>query len=375
MGSTRIARRRARCAAAAVLGVTVAACAGDGAGAPASEERGMAGQTEIAVIDEVFETPADTLDNVDSPAVWHGPDGQVWLLATAKEGNVIRVSDAGTGEPLTRVGGTGDGPGELRRPNGIAVVDDLLIIVERDNRRVQVFSLPDFEPLGVYGEEELELPYGIAVHPEGPGQYVTYITDAYELENEETPPDSLLDRRVHQFRLRVQDGAVAAEHVRAFGETSGEGVLHSVESLALDVVHGRLLVAEEEEGDSKIMVYTLDGRFTGDVIPASFFPNQAEGIVLYGCGEDDGYWVATDQGDDVNTFHVFDRVTFAHLGSFRGRTVRNTDGIALTQRSYPEFPGGAFFAVHDDRSTVAFRWADIAGALGLRTDCEAGDAR
>lgn len=367
---------------AALAATVTAACAGDEAEVPAPEEGAASGEPEVALIDEVFETPADTLDNVDSPAVWHGPAGQVWLLATAKEGNVIRVSDARTGEPVTRVGGTGDGPGELRRPNGIAVVDNLMIVVERDNRRVQVFSLPGFEPLGVFGAAELELPYGIAVHAEGPGRYVTYITDAYELENEETPPDSLLDRRVHQFRLTVEHGAIAAEHVRAFGETSGGGVLHAVESLALDIVHDRLLVAEEEEGDSKILVYTLDGRFTGEAIPASFFPNQAEGIVLYGCGEESGYWVATDQGDDVNTFHVFDRVTLDHLGSFRGRTVMNTDGIALTQRSYPGFPGGAFFAVHDDRSTVAFRWADIAEGLGLRTACEAsgmaaaaGDAR
>lgn len=323
----------------------------------------------VAVIEEVFETSRDTLDNVDSPAVWHGPEGQHWLLATAKEGDVIRVSDARTGELLQRVGGSGTGPGELERPNGIAVIDDLVLVVERDNARVQVFALPDFEPLGTFGEERLKLPYGIAIYAEAPGSYVAYVTDAWEVAEDVVPPDSLLDDRVHQFQLSVDGRTLAAEHVRHFGETSGPGILHVVESIAVDAAYGRLLIAEEEEGDSKIMVYSLEGEFTGDMIDASYFPHQAEGILLYACGDTAGYWITTDQGEDVNTFHLFDRASLDHVGSFRGRTVLNTDGIGLTQQSYDRFPNGAFFAVHDDGSTVAFRWMDIAERLGLRADC------
>ena len=70
-----------------------------------------------------------------------------------------------------------------------------------------------------------------------------------------------------------------------------------------------------------------------------------------------------------DTFHVFDRTSLAHLGSFRGNTTLNTDGIALTQRSYGDFPSGAFFAVHDDGNVAAFSWAAIADALKLRKDC------
>jgi 3-phytase len=43
---------------------------------------------EVAVIKEAFTTLRDESDNVDSPAIWHGKNGQNWLLATAKEGNV-----------------------------------------------------------------------------------------------------------------------------------------------------------------------------------------------------------------------------------------------------------------------------------------------
>ncbi|MDX1636639.1 MAG: hypothetical protein R3281_01635 [Balneolaceae bacterium] len=38
---------------------------------------------EAVVLNEHFQTARDEDDNVDSPAVWHGPDGEHWLLATA----------------------------------------------------------------------------------------------------------------------------------------------------------------------------------------------------------------------------------------------------------------------------------------------------
>ena len=79
-----------------------------------------------------------------------------------------------------------------------------------------------------------------------------------------------------------------------------------------------------------------------------------------------GYWVATDQSTEVNTFHVFDRTTLAHAGSFRGRTVLNTDGIALTQTPFDRFPQGSFFAVDNDGAVAAFR----RGTSPRRWGCE-----
>ena len=331
--------------------------------------------TDAPVVEPVYLTARDTLDNVDSPAIWHGPGGEHWLLVTAKEGDAIQVIDARTGALIERVGGSGIGVGKLERPNGIAVMDDLMVVVERDNRRVQVFALPGFEPLGTFGETELRLPYGVALRRDRPGRYTAWITDSWEAADDVLPPDSLLGDRVREYTFSVGSGTLTSHHVRAFGATTEPGVLHVVESIAADMPRERLLIAEEEEGDSKIMVYTMDGAFTGQIIPATFFPHQAEGIALYACGPNDGYWIATDQGEEVNTFHVFGRASLEHLGSFRGAGVLNTDGIALTQRSFDGFPGGAFFAVHDDGNVAAFRWRDIAERLNLRSDCESTDAR
>jgi 3-phytase len=333
-----------------------------------------------AVVSEVFETPRDTWDNVDTPAIWHGPEGQHWLLSTAKAGDVIRVHDAATGAPIRRVGESGTGLGELDRPNGVAVIDNLMIVVERDNRRVQVFSLPSFEPLGAFGqplgwqravgegEDRLRLPYGLTVYKDDES-YVLYVTDAYTQPDGSVPPPTELDRRVKQFRFKVENGTLRHQHIRNIGATSDPGMLKVVESIWADPAHDRLLIAEEKEGEAQIKVYTLNGTFTGETIPSRYFRSEAEGIMLYECGDTDGYWITTDQSETENTFHVFDRTDRSYVGSFRGETVSNTDGIFVTERSFGPFEQGAFYAVHNDGNTVAFDWANIVEELGIEAAC------
>ncbi|HKU61105.1 MAG TPA: hypothetical protein VJQ44_07815 [Gemmatimonadales bacterium] len=359
---------------AAYLAVLVLAALGCGK-EPAADKAPAAAEAPapdpvVADLPEAWLTHRDTLDNIDSPAVWHGPKGQHWLLSTAKTTHVLVVNDAATGAPIRRVGGPGKAKGQLLRPNGIAVIDDLALVVERDNHRVQVFRLPEFTSLGTFGDDVLRLPYGLTVFPDKEaGHYTVYVTDNYEMPDETVPPDSLLGQRVRQFRVGVTPSGISAESVKAFGETAGPGVLKVVESIEADPSHDRLLIAEELEGGSVIKEYTLEGKFTGRLVGPGLFPHQAEGIILYSCGDTAGYWVTTDQSLEVNTFHVFDRTTLAHLGSFRGNTTLNTDGIALTQRGYGAFPNGAFFAVHNDGNVAAFSWAAIADALKLRKDC------
>ena len=347
--------------------VLIAACGG-GERAPVARAAAAAPDS-VAALPESWMTTRDTLDNIDSPAIWHGPNGEHWVLSTAKATDVLVVNDAATGSFVRRLGGSGTGRGQMQRPNGIAIAGDLAFVVERDNHRVQVFRLPQFESLGTFGEKDLRLPYGIAMYAEARGRFMVYVTDNYEMPDESVPPDSLLGQRVRQYRVTVGGTGLRVEPIRAFGDTSGPGVLKVVESIAVDLPNQRLLIAEELETGSHIKVYTPDGKFSGQLIGQGLFPHQAEGIILYACGDTAGYWVTTDQSLTINTFHVFDRSTLRLVGSFRGDSTLNTDGIALTQRGFGNFPSGAFYAVHNDGNVAAFSWAAIADALGLRKDC------
>lgn len=322
------------------------------------------------VLQETWTSARDIADNVDSPAVWHGEQGEHWVLATARETDVVLAYDAATGELLHRFGGSGEGEGLLERPNGIAVVDDWLFVVERHNHRVQVFELPAFRLAGTFGEEELELPYGIAAFRLD-GDLQIFVTDNYELSGGQIPPDSLLGRRVRRYTVTPVPGSrpvrMQADLKRTFGDTAGAGALTVVESINADTAYGRLLVADE--GELNVKLYDFEGAFTGVVMGEGLFKYEPEGIALYACGDNNGYWIMTDQSEEDNLFYVFDRHGLEHLGTFAGRETANTEGIALTQVAFGPFREGAFFPVDNDGGVNALAWEKIADALDLQVRC------
>lgn len=310
-------------------------------------------------------------DNIDSPAAWRAPDGATWLIATAKTTDQLVVYDGDTGATLQRIGRRGDGPGEFRRPNGVFVLDDLLLVVERDGPRVQVLNLPDFTSLGSFGNDVLIKPYGIWATRVGSAIEIL-VTDAYMAGEDEAgedilPPLAELDRRLKRFSLRIADGTAEAKLSAVHGDTSPEGALRVVESLWGDPVHDRLLVAEEDETyANEFKVYHLNGRFSGTTFGGDILAAQAEGIALYACADGGGYWVTTEQGKQRSIFHLFERRSLEYVGAFSGKAVANTDGIWLQQAATQRFPSGALYAVHDDQGVVGFDWRAIVQALSLR---------
>jgi len=143
-----------------------------------------------------------------------------------------------------------------------------------------------------------------------------------------------------------------------------------VESIAGDPVHGRLLIADEDRRRvSNLREYDIKGRYTGRSLPEGTFDGEAEGVALWRCRTDRGYWLAVDQQSPLTTFHLFDRDDLSPRGSFHGEVTAQTDGIALHASASARFPAGALFAVHDDRAVSAFDLRDIVRALRLDPDC------
>ncbi|HEY0334740.1 MAG TPA: phytase [Stenotrophomonas sp.] len=322
------------------------------------------------VVTEAFLTPYAPADNLDSPAAWRAPDGRRWVIATAKGTHQLVVFDGDSGTRLRAVGGKGAALGQLDRPNGVAVIDDLLFVVERDNHRVQMFSLPTFEPLAVFGSDVLRQPYGLWVRKLGDGFEVIVSDNYMSPANEDVPPPlAELGQRFRRFQVTRHGDAWTGLPTGSFGDTSAQGAVRIAESVFGDVANDRLLIAEEDVSvGTQLREYGLDGRYRGRNIGQDLFKAQAEGMALLQCADGSGYWIATDQFKDHSLFHVFDRRTLAHVGAFAGRITANTDGVWLDPRGDARFPAGVFYALHDDQAVAAFDWRDVAKALRLK-DC------
>nr|WP_183426150.1 phytase [Luteimonas sp. RC10] len=359
----------------ASLALCIAACS---ASAPdAADPSAVAAQgapetagRDLPIVGEAFVSALTPEDNIDSPAAWTAPDGRVLVIATAKSSDRLVVYDGVTGERLRTFGASGSGAGQFRRPNGIAVIDDLVVVVERDNHRVQVLRLPDFAPVLAFAAQDLVKPYGLWIDRAGDG-YTLYVTDSYHDGEDAQGHDVLpaldkLDRRVHRYALRPDRGTFAVEALGAFGDTTADGALRVVESIWGDPANDRLLIAEEDETyANELKVYDLAGRYTGRTLGRDVFQAQAEGIMLKTCADGSGWWITTEQGKGRTAFHLFDRRSLAHVGAVTGKTVANTDGIWLHDTPSAAFPDGVLYAVHDDQGLVAFDWRAIAQALSL----------
>lgn len=316
------------------------------------------------VVAELYESPRMPQENIDSLAYWEGGD---CIVATAKSTHRLLLFDAADGRLLRTFGTEGAGPGQFRRPNGVAVVGDLLLVTERDNCRVQVLRLPNLTPLLTFGEGTLRFPYGITAF-KGPQGIEVFVTDAYLGPQKTVPPAAELGERVRHFRLARFGDAWKACLVKSFGDTSGAGILHVVESIAADPDRRLLLIADEWEHARDIKVYDLDGRFTGRLVGSGDFRDDPEGLALVACG-DGGFWIATDQRAERTVFVLYDRNSFAALGSFTGRVVANTDGIAVARSRTGDGSGGGLVAVNNDASVAAFPLRAVAELLPVPATC------
>ncbi|MCW5582265.1 MAG: phytase, partial [Luteimonas sp.] len=143
-----------------------------------------------------------------------------------------------------------------------------------------------------------------------------------------------------------------------------------VESIAGDTASERLLIADEDRRhQATVYEYTFSGHPTGRRIAPGTFLAEPEGIALWACNAEAGYWVVADQLHPLTIFRVFDRGTLAPRGAFSGELVAWTDGIALHAAATARFPAGVLYAVHDDRAVAAFDLRDIVKALSLDPAC------
>ncbi len=328
---------------------------------------------DAAQIPETYISEEHPADELDSLAAWPKDDGGLWVIATAKSTHHLVVFDGDSGERLREVGGKGPALGQFNRPNGIAAFGDYLFVVERDNHRVQVLSLPDFKPLAAFGADELRAPYGVWLHEIAPDELDLYVTDSF-MEGKKydvVPPLSELDKRVRRYRVRFdEEGNVQSEAQGSFGDTTPAAALRIVESIGGDPANDRLLIAEEDTRvGTDLREYDLAGRYVGKSLAPGRFRAQAEGVALWDCSGGRGYWVAVDQADPRTVFLLFDRGTLDYRGSFIGTATGHTDGIALHAAATQRFPSGALFAVHGDKAMAAFDLADVVRDLHLDSAC------
>jgi myo-inositol-hexaphosphate 3-phosphohydrolase len=297
---------------------------------------------EVAPLDFELNGPGT---NVDDPCFWVDPvdPSKSLIFITTKSAGLVEVFRVVDGTLIDIVPG-------FQRPNNCAVVGDLLLTTDRDAANVQVHHLPDLGFVRIFGQD-LGKPYGIDVFDRRDGAKHIFVT------NEPT-------RSVHVYDLA--DFSL----LRTFPTGLGDGI----EPVLVDDHYERVYVARgENESLRGIAVFTPEGTPLGE-FGRHLFVGDVEGLAIYACGEE-GYLIASDQQLSATEFEIFDRVTLAHLGTFRlsdgaGDFSNATDGLDILQTPLPGFPAGILAVCdgcgdgpQDEMDVVG--WDRIASTMGL----------
>ena len=277
-------------------------------------------------------TPAG--ENVDSPIIWHSEtaDQSLVLLSEKGAGNVLVFSATRNPKLIRRVAG-------MKRPNGLAVLTnspfsiakDLVFVTDRDANAVYAYTLPEFKRVGTFAQD-LKRPMGITVYSdENSANVFVFVVQK----------DGEGDAKVIRYRISETKGVINGVRELQFGKELTVGQ----ETVMVDSQKKRVLVADEKARDIKI--YDLNGKFL-NTFGAGKFSADVEGIVVCQC-DSRSYVVVSDQRD-VTEFEIFDHESLKHLGTVQGHA-RRTDGIAVTTKALPDFPGGLFVAQSDPDDT------------------------
>jgi 3-phytase len=251
-------------------------------------------QLNVVIKDPVWKSKCIPADNIDSIAVWNNK-----VFVTAKSTHMIHIYNKENPDIIKKFGSFGSNPNQLNRPNGIFVKDDYLFVVERDNKRLQIFNLPSLKSVKII--TGFTKPYGIWVEKVN-SIYQVYITD----DGNKAIYKVILDEKLqtsktilfHKFNYSIK-----------------------LESILVDSMYKHVILSDEKK--HRIIILNMDGQFK-KIIASDIFKGEPEGIALY-----KDHYIFTDQGKKYNYYHFITRNDHTYTKSLVIPTVTNTDGICV----------------------------------------------
>lgn len=304
-------------------------------------------------------TPADRKAGLSAADIW-ASGGIEWLIAAAPDANALRVFNASSGALLQTVSPEGDAA--FQRPHRVHVVDNLVLVAERDSGRVHLLQLPDFAPLLTFGDgddQPLSQAQSMLALRMADWGYHVYVTDNYA-PSSESGSEAELRRRVKQYALSKGALGWSARAIRAFGEPTGDGRLYRVDAIAGDVAERRLMIADIDTRDvRRVRAYGVNGRYSGRSMGGGVFRSHISGLALLTCGDSgNGLWLATDSGGNGHYLHTFDRDTLDYRASFALPELVEHGSLTVS--------GGRLFAPLANGVVAGF---DLAPVRALRAGC------
>lgn len=295
-------------------------------------------------------------DAADDPAIWHNPRNGAASLIVA--------TDKKAGLNVYGIDGKLRSTFPAGRVNNVdlRVVGKRIVVAASDRNDVANAKLALFEldPITARLRKLARVDagsgeaYGLCLYQPRRGRLSAFVV--------------MKGGRIAQIEVAPDGGSAAIVRSMVL-KTQSEGCV-------VDDRTGQLYVGEEAVGIWRFGAKASDPI---EAMPVAMVDGQrlvadVEGLAIAPQGRRGGYLIASSQGD--NAYVLWRLPLLTYVGRFRispgtfGAT-SETDGIEVSARSFPGYPGGMFVAQDGDNSPAAqnfklVRWADIRRAMQRR---------
>jgi len=286
------------------------------------------------------------------------------LFATEPSTNKLLRMDAGTGKLSSETGGPGSAIGEFDNPGSVALVGSRVYVLDRGNRRVQIFDGVTLQPEAfAFGSEQLKEPLAILVDdPSDP----TVTVDVVDLEAGEL----YLQRFQLNQEIKAKDGkrtvllSTTGQQRSKLGKASSGAV-----SMVRDSGNARYWVIQSGN------FWEIDESGKGTAFSLPNLPTFANStaVGMYACGKANrGYLIIADSSSRTDRLVFLDRTSFAPVASVQLKGISNLTSLTVSREPVAYMSFGAIYAVNNGQSVAALNWDTIAQGAGLMRLCMSG---
>ncbi len=188
------------------------------------------------------------LGNQASVAFYNGENGSLGFVADAAK-NTITAYDLKKETPVKTVSTKGVEKDQVDCPVDMVQFDGLLFVLEKGNKRVQVFDLPDMVSLGFIGETFLNEPTNLALYRIENSAFYLYVADSEKHNGEVT-------NFVRKFSVSRAVNTMHSMYQKTFGYTQGKGYLGTTADLSVDQTSKQVIIADSRGAST---AFTLEG--------------------------------------------------------------------------------------------------------------------
>ena len=293
-----------------------------------------------------WKTLCHSKTNINKLKWWYNKySKEYWLFVLSNDSNKIFILNALSGKYIKSLGAYGDKVGEFDKPIDMVIYDDYLMVLEKDNHRVQVFSLPELIYIGFIGEIELSNPQcieSVKLKKNDKEFCCLYIGD--NLDNKPS-------RRKCYFRFIFEINKMGIYDIETLKiEPDNKGELGLIESIKFDSVNDNLFIVDKLAKDIKIFNFEnnyketiLKDGFKGEPGDIDLVKDTNRGMLFVG-----------DFSRLDNFFHIYSR-DLNHIMTLSSELVLKNNCFCIINHNHNKI----LYTADEDDCVLAYRIYEI----------------